>query len=101
MLPQPRWVIHASTMLNPGGKTSAKVVDKATRSTLACAEELGAKSVGLVAFGTGVGGFPLDDAAQIMVAAAQEHQAVSLDRIVFSVRGNDAEKAFTAAVDAA
>ena len=67
-----RWVIHAATM-ELGGPTSAEIIERATRSTLAKAEELGARSLALVAFGTGVGGFPLDDAARIMVAAAREH----------------------------
>src|SRR5438270_5761667 len=56
-----RWVIHAATMVDPGGRSSAEVIEKATRSTLAKAEELGARSLALVAFGTGVGGFPLDE----------------------------------------
>ena len=67
-----RWVIHAATM-ELGGPTSADIIERATRSTLAKAEELGARSLALVAFGTGVGGFPLEDAAGIMVGAAREH----------------------------
>ena len=54
-----RWVIHAATM-ELGGPTSAEIIRRATASTLAKADELGAKSLALVAFGTGVGGFPLD-----------------------------------------
>ena len=54
-----RWVIHAATM-ELGGPTSAEIIAAATRSTLARADELGARSLALVAFGTGVGGFPLD-----------------------------------------
>jgi O-acetyl-ADP-ribose deacetylase (regulator of RNase III) len=96
-----RWVIHAATMVNPGGTSSAEVIGQATRSTLAKAEELGARSLALVAFGTGVGGFPLDEAARIMVGAAREHSAGgSLERIVFAVHGDAAERAFGAAVDA-
>jgi O-acetyl-ADP-ribose deacetylase (regulator of RNase III) len=87
-----RWVIHAATM-ELGGPTSAAIIERATRSTLAKAEELGARSVALVAFGTGVGGFPLSDAARIMVSAAREH-AGELERIVFAVHGEEAERAF-------
>ena len=93
-----RWVIHAATMVNPGGTTSAEVIADATRSTLACAEELGARSLALVAFGTGVGGFPLDEAASIMVGVARSFPARSLERIVFAVHGDAAERAFAAAV---
>ncbi|HEY1358418.1 MAG TPA: macro domain-containing protein [Thermoleophilaceae bacterium] len=91
-----RYVIHAATM-ELGGPTSAEIIEKATRSTLAKAEELGCKSLALVAFGTGVGGFPLDEAARIMVGSAREHEG-SLERIVFAVRGEEAERAFRAAL---
>ena len=91
-----RYVIHAATM-ELGGPTSAEIIERATRSTLAKAEELGCRSLALVAFGTGVGGFPLDEAARIMVGAAREHEG-GLERIVFAVRGDEAERAFNAAL---
>jgi O-acetyl-ADP-ribose deacetylase (regulator of RNase III) len=91
-----RWVIHAATM-ELGGPTSAEIIERATRSTLAKAEELGCRSVALVAFGTGVGGFPLDEAARLMVDAARSH-AGDLERIVFAVHGAEAERAFREAV---
>jgi len=89
-----KYVIHAATM-ELGGPTSAEIIERATRSTLAKAEELGCRSIALVAFGTGVGGFPLEDAARIMVGAARGHEG-GLERIVFAVRGDDAEQAFRA-----
>jgi O-acetyl-ADP-ribose deacetylase (regulator of RNase III) len=91
-----RWVIHAATM-ELGGPTSADIIERATRSTLAKAEELGARSLALVAFGTGVGGFPLEEAARIMVGAAREHSG-GLERIIFAVHGEDAERAFREAL---
>jgi O-acetyl-ADP-ribose deacetylase (regulator of RNase III) len=91
-----RYVIHAATM-ELGGPTSAEIIERATRSTLAKAEELGCRSLALVAFGTGVGGFPLEDAARIMVGAAREHEG-GLERIVFAVRGDEAEQAFRGAL---
>jgi O-acetyl-ADP-ribose deacetylase len=91
-----RWVIHAATM-ELGGPTSAEIIERATRSTLAKAEELGCRSLALVAFGTGVGGFPLDEAAGLMAGAAREHQG-GLERIVFAVHGEEAERAFREAL---
>jgi O-acetyl-ADP-ribose deacetylase len=87
-----RWVIHAATM-ELGGPTSAEIIEQATRSTLAKAEELGARSLALVAFGTGVGGFPLEDAARLMVGVAREHEG-ELETILFAVHGSEAERAF-------
>jgi O-acetyl-ADP-ribose deacetylase (regulator of RNase III) len=94
-----RWVIHAATM-ELGGPTSAEVIARATRSTLDVAERLGCKSLALVAFGTGVGGFPLDEAAALMVSVAREHEG-ALERIVFAVHGDEAERAFREEVEAA
>jgi O-acetyl-ADP-ribose deacetylase len=91
-----RWVIHAATM-ELGGPTSAAVIEQATRSTLEVAERLGCRSVALVAFGTGVGGFPLDQAASLMVGVASAHSG-QLERIVFAVHGDEAERAFREAV---
>jgi O-acetyl-ADP-ribose deacetylase len=88
-----RWVIHAATM-ELGGPTSADIIDRATRATLARADELGCRSLALVAFGTGVGGFPLEEAARLMVAAARDHDGRSLQRVVFAVHGDEAERAF-------
>jgi O-acetyl-ADP-ribose deacetylase (regulator of RNase III) len=92
-----RWVIHAATM-ELGGPTSAEAIRRATESTLAKAEELGCRSVALVAFGTGVGGFPLEEAARIMMGAAERHRGDSLQRIVFAVHGDAAERAFRDAI---
>jgi O-acetyl-ADP-ribose deacetylase (regulator of RNase III) len=91
-----RWVIHAATM-ELGGPTSADIIERATHSSLAKAEELGCSSLALVAFGTGVGGFSLDEAARVMVGVAKEHEG-ALERIVFAVRGDEAERAFRAAL---
>jgi O-acetyl-ADP-ribose deacetylase (regulator of RNase III) len=94
-----RWVIHAATM-EPGGPTSADVIRRATRSTLRRADELGARSLALVAFGTGVGGFPLDEAAAIEVEEVRRHLDAGrgLERVVFAVRGDEARAAFERAL---
>ncbi len=90
-----RWVIHAATMVL-GGPTSADVIRSATASTLAEAESLGARSLALVAFGTGVGGFPMKQAARIEVEEVRRHLAAGsgLERVVFAVHGEWARKAF-------
>jgi O-acetyl-ADP-ribose deacetylase len=94
-----RWVIHAATM-ELGGPTSAEIIRRATASTLAKADDLGAKSLALVAFGTGVGGFPLEEAARIEVEEVRGHfdRGSGLERVVFAVRGDDAEAAFRSAI---
>ncbi len=90
-----RWVIHAATM-ELGGPTSADIIRRATAATLARAEELGARSLALVAFGTGVGGFPMDEAARIEVVEVRRNLAEGsrLETIVFAVSGSSARQAF-------
>jgi O-acetyl-ADP-ribose deacetylase len=94
-----RWVIHAATM-ELGGPTSAEIIRRATASTLVRADELGATSLALVAFGTGVGGFPLDAAARIEIEEVRRHldEGSGIERVIFAVRGEDAQEAFRAAM---
>jgi O-acetyl-ADP-ribose deacetylase len=90
-----RWVVHAATM-QLGGPTSAEAIRAATASTLRVADEIGARSLGLVAFGTGVGGFPVCEAARIEVEQVRRHLDAggNLERIVFCVFGEEARQAF-------
>jgi O-acetyl-ADP-ribose deacetylase (regulator of RNase III) len=96
-----RWVIHAATM-ELGGPTSADIIRRCTASTLARADALGARSLALVAFGTGVGGFSPAEAARIEVEEVRRHlgRGAGLERVVFVVRGADAQDAFTRALGA-
>ncbi len=95
-----RWVIHAATM-ELGGPTSAEIIREATVSTLRKADELGARSLALVAFGTGVGGFPLGEAARIEIDEVSRYLGAggsAIERVVFAVRGEAALDAFRTAL---
>lgn len=61
-----RHVIHAATMAQDLS-TSGAAIRAATRASLRVADELGLGSIALPALGTGVGGFPLDEAAALML----------------------------------
>jgi O-acetyl-ADP-ribose deacetylase (regulator of RNase III) len=86
-------VIHAAVM-GQDLQTSAEVVSKATRRTLELADDLGARSLAMPAFGTGVGGFPIGRCAELMVAETRAYEPDNLERVVFAVFGQDAEDAF-------
>jgi O-acetyl-ADP-ribose deacetylase len=95
-----KWVIHAATM-NLGGPTSAEIIRDATVSTLRKADELGARSLALVAFGTGVGGFSLEEAARIEIDEVSRYLGAggsAIERVVFAVRGDEAREAFERAL---
>lgn len=70
-LPAPH-VIHAAAM-GQDLRTDAEKVQRATDSALTLAEQRGLKSIAFPALGTGVGGFPLDECARIMIRVAREH----------------------------
>jgi O-acetyl-ADP-ribose deacetylase (regulator of RNase III) len=92
-----RWVIHGAVM-GQDLRTDAGLVERTTRSCLEVADELGAESLALPAFGTGVGGFALDACAEIMVRVARAYEPRSLRRVVFAVFGPEARRAFEAAL---
>ena len=91
-----RYVIHAAVM-GQDLRTSAQAIERATRSALARADEIRARTIALPAFGTGVGGFPLDECARIMVLVTRAYQG-RLEEIVFALRGDDAVNAFERAL---
>jgi O-acetyl-ADP-ribose deacetylase (regulator of RNase III) len=90
-------VIHGAVM-GEDLRTNGELVRSTTQSCLELADELGCGSLALPAFGTGVGGFPLEECARIMVAAARAHQPSSLERVVFAVFGDEARRTFEAAL---
>ena len=94
-----RYVIHGAVM-GQDLTTDARLVRETTRACLALADELGCESLALPAFGTGVGRFPLEECAQIMVAEARAFEGATLRRVIFAVFGTAARDAFERAVSA-
>jgi O-acetyl-ADP-ribose deacetylase (regulator of RNase III) len=90
-------VVHGAVM-GQDLRTDADLVASTTRRVLEVADELGATSLALPAFGTGVGGFPLAECAAIMVREVQSYEPKSLERVVFAVFGDEAEETFRAAL---
>jgi len=95
-----RWVVHAAVM-GQDLQTSGDLIRRATRSALALADELGAGSLALPAFGTGVGGFPLDECARLMAEEVRAFEPRALQRVVFAVYGAEARQAFERALSSA
>ena len=92
-----QWVIHGAVM-GQDLRTSAEAIAATTDSVLRVADEVGAESLALPAFGTGVGGFPLDECARLMVAGVRAYPARHLQRIVFAVFGDEARRSFEEAL---
>ena len=94
-----RVVIHAVS-LDRDRRTSGPVIEAAVRSAMARAREIGATSIAFPALGTGVGGFPLADAARITVETVREELAASpgIAHVIFAIRGTAVYQAFSAAL---
>jgi O-acetyl-ADP-ribose deacetylase (regulator of RNase III) len=91
-----RYVIHAVS-LGPDRRTSGPSIDAAVRAALAAADRLGCTSIAIPALGTGVGGYPLDSAAQTVVSAVEAalRDTHTLQLVIFALRGADAYNAFS------
>jgi len=90
-----RHVIHAAVM-DQDLRTSATLIDRATRGALEIAEAHQLGSIAFPALGTGVGGFPLDECARIMIDAIRAHakSATSLRLVRLVLFGQAAYRAF-------
>jgi O-acetyl-ADP-ribose deacetylase (regulator of RNase III) len=94
-----KYVVHAVS-LDRDRRTSGPVIEAAVRSAFARARELGLTSLAFPALGTGVGGFPLDEAARITVTVAHDELARSptIAHLIFALRGVASYKAFETAL---
>lgn len=90
-----RYIIHAAVM-GQDLKTDAQKVRQATRNSLLRGDEIGIKSMAFPALGTGVGGFPLDECARIMISEVRQYSAkkTGLERVVFVLYDEPACQAF-------
>lgn len=95
-----RYVIHAATM-GQDLETDAAAIAAAARSSLRVAEELGCASIALPMLGTGVGGFPPDEAAGLIVEAVAAHLrgGTILERIVLVAFNAEAAASFAGALE--
>jgi len=103
-----RYVIHGAVM-GQDLHTGAELVERTTLACLELADELGCHSLALPAFGTGVGGFALDECARLMVDVVRAfargrrrerppREPRSLERVVFCVFGDEVYEAFSSSV---
>ncbi len=73
-----RWIIHTVGPIWKGGERNEdEQLADCYRNSLACAVELGARSIAFPAISTGAYGFPPERAAEIAVRTVREHLAVN------------------------
>ena len=95
-------VIHAVS-LDRDRRTSAPVIEAAVRSAMARAREIDATSIAYPALGTGVGGFPHEEAARIMVETVRDEltRSPSIVHVIFALRGAAAYQVFSTTLNPA
>ena len=94
-----RAIIHAVS-LDRDRRTSGPILQAAVRNAIARAREIGATSIAFPALGTGVGGFPLEEAARITVQTIRDElqRSPAIQHVIFALRGAAVYQAFQAAL---
>ena len=91
-----RYVVHTVGPIYARDPSPAQSLRRALQSSLALASAHGAKTIAVPAISCGVYGYPLEEAAEILVEAA--HAASGFDEIRFVLYGDRTYQAFTAAI---
>jgi len=96
-----RYVIHAAAM-RPGAAVDEDSLRGATRHSLEVAREHKLRSIAFPAIGTGVGGFPVQRCAEVMLEEARAHLTggTTLEEIHFVLYGEPALRVFEMVNDA-
>jgi O-acetyl-ADP-ribose deacetylase (regulator of RNase III) len=96
-----RHVIHAAAM-ELGGSTSEQALRAATRASLELARAARLRSIAFPALGTGVGGFPVQRCAEVMLEEVRAHLAgeTTLDEVHFVLFGEPTYRVFEMVNDA-
>jgi O-acetyl-ADP-ribose deacetylase (regulator of RNase III) len=91
-----RHVIHAVGPIYDGTPRSAELLASAVRAALQMADDHGLRSIALPAISTGIFGYPMEEAARVMLQAAIEYLKgkTGLERVIFCLYGQRAFDVF-------
>ncbi len=93
-----RYVIHASTMEEPAQKIGVENVALATKAALKLASEMKIRTIAFPGMGTGVGGVPLEKAAEAMLREIRNHREEFPEEIILVALDRQLYNAFREAV---
>ena len=93
---QARHVIHAVGPVYDGSARSAGLLASAVRSALRLADERDLETIALPAISTGIFGYPMEEAAEVMLRAVADYLEgeTGLERVTFCLYGRDAYQTF-------
>ncbi|MCX7680914.1 MAG: macro domain-containing protein [Anaerolineae bacterium] len=91
-----RYVIHAVGPVYDGTPRSAELLASAVRAALRLADEHHIRSIALPAISTGIFGYPMDQAAQVMIRTIIEYLSgdTLLERVMLCLYGRSAFETF-------
>jgi len=94
------YVIHA-VGVGQGAKADKDSLIKCTRNSLLRAEERNLKSIAFPAIGTGIGGFPVDECARIMLRVICDHLKgdTSLEKVIVALFDKMSYSSFSKILD--
>jgi len=75
-------VIHAPTLEEPSGQAQEYNVAMSVKGALTFADDLKYKSLAMPGMGTGVGQFPKDQAAKIMIEEIKKFEPLNLQKVI-------------------
>jgi O-acetyl-ADP-ribose deacetylase (regulator of RNase III) len=91
------YVIHAAGM-GTDLRTDERKIREATKNSLLRAEEVNVRSIAFPSIGTGVGGFPVERAAEVMLEVVKEHlektTQTHIKTIIFALYNPEAYEKF-------
>ena len=93
-----RWVIHTVGPVYAEVDNPAPLLASCHVEALRVADELGARAVAFPAISTGVYGYPVEEAARVAVDAVRNAET-QVDLVRFVLFGDDAHRAFAAALE--
>ncbi len=95
-----KYVIHSPTM-ELDFRTDEEKIRLAMKAALNKADELGIESIAFPALGTGVGGFPKDRAAEVMVEELKKHidAGTGLKKVILADINKDQVEYFKKAIE--
>lgn len=88
-----KFVIHAPTMEKPAMRINVENVRMATRAAFEICKKHGIKTIAIPGMGTGVGGVPAKQAAEVMVKLAREFEN-KFEKIILIGRNDEMFDAF-------
>jgi len=89
-----KFIIHAPTMESPAQKAQGYNVAMSTRGALLLADDQGLKSIAMPGLGTGVGSFPIKEAAKIMVDELKKFEPQNLQKVILMDINDDLVEAW-------